>query len=129
MGAHDLLMMLTLQCHGDMRVLSQRGECGVEARLPTRVVAPLLFAPRHMLGVEAHGNIVDEEPAVDAGGVNRPRGTGQDDLTRPTPDQRDVEISGEMIVRSDGNHTEDCVGVWKRLDEGADRVATSCGVS
>ena len=69
----------------DVWILPQRSHSGIDARLPARVIASALLAPCHQLGIESQRNVVDEEPLIDARGVDLPHASRQSNLQRVTP--------------------------------------------
>src|ERR1051325_6573864 len=110
-------MMIGFHGEGHVRVLAQRHVGRMEPRFPARIVASFFFAAGDELGVETHGDVVDEELIVDARGVDLAALAGERDLERRAPVERNAEVAGEVVVGADGNHAEDGVGMHDGLHD------------
>src|SRR5438132_11464765 len=79
------------------------------------------LAPDDELRIKADGNIVHEKSLINARDIDLLGRAGERCIQRFAPAERHFQIAGEVVVRAERDHTEECFAVDEGLDDGVDR--------
>ena len=114
--------------HAKVRVAAQNRPVPTRAR-PIAEAVPLLppLALAHNRWVDAEAGVVDEDAAVDLGGVHARDAPGEQSARGLFEVEREAEVFGEVVERAEREHAERLVRVDEQGGDRADRAVAAAG--